>query len=652
MVVSIERRDHLAIVKVDNPPVNALSAAVRKGLYDAANELDQDDTIDQIILICEGRTFIAGADISEFGKPPQEPTLPEVISAIENSCKTWIAAIHGTSLGGGFEIALACTYRVMARGAKIGLPEVNLGLIPGAGGTIRLPRLICVSKATDMITSGKPVNADTAMQMGACTYISENDLLEDTVAYAAIIKDKLHPLPLKDRDVIGPKHDRFWDEKKAELLKKTKGQVSPLRALQSIKNACELSFSDALEQERQIFIECRNSAESTALRHMFFAERKATNPDWLDKSLIKDLKKIAVIGGGTMGAGITVALQNAGYQVTLVERDQESLDRGISNITKLYQGSLKRGLLNEKKLHENLSSLGQEVGYSNLSDTDLVIEAVFEDMTVKQTLFKELDKVCRSDTILATNTSYLDPNKFSDVISNPERMIGIHFFSPAHIMKLVEVIKTDHTSDEIIATAFGLAKKLRKIPVLAGVCDGFIGNRILKTYRKQAEQLLLEGCYPSEVDKVMRKFGMSMGPFEAQDLGGLDIAFAQRQNAAQNGMPVYAPVSDALCALKRFGQKSQGGWYDYEEGDRTPIASDEVASIIETLRQDGDATIQDFSEEEILDRILSAMRAEGEAMLSEGIAKAPVDIDLVEVFGFGFPRWRGGLMHYAESIKN
>ncbi len=650
MVVVIERRDPIAIVRIDNPPVNALSAHLRKGLFEAVQELETIDAVTQVILMCEGRTFIAGADISEFGKPSAKPLLPDVISAIESSSKPWIAAIHGTALGGGFEVCLGCSYRVMNSTAKIGLPEVTLGLIPGAGGTVRTPRLVGIEAAVELVTSGKPISADKALEMGACDAVVSDDILQGALDFAMSISGQERPIPLCDRSVDSGKDNTFWVDKKSALSKRAKGQQSQIRALESIRFATENEFAVSLKQEREIFISCRDSDESSALRHMFFSERKAFNPPWLDKSLISNLSKVAVIGGGTMGAGIAVAMQNAGYNVTLVERDQESLVRGVANITKLYQGSVKRGLLSEEKLIKNITSLGQEVGYDNLADMDLVIEAVFEDITVKQTLFKELDRICNKNTIFATNTSYLDPNKFADVVSNPERLIGIHFFSPAHIMKLVEVIKTDRTSDSVIATVFGLVKKLRKTPVLAGVCDGFIGNRILKTYRQQAEMLLLEGCYPSEIDEAMRLYGMSMGPFEAQDLGGLDIAFAQRQNAAKNGSPVYAPVADALCALKRFGQKTSAGWYDYDEGNRKPLSSDEVASIIDTLRKEETKTIQNFAQDEILKRITYPMINEALKILEEKIATYPVDVDLVEILGFGFPRWRGGLLHYADTV--
>ena len=651
MLISIERQDHVAIVRVNNPPVNALSAALRRALLDAVFELDADDTIEQAILICEGRTFIAGADISEFGKPPLEPHLPDVILAIEAASTQWIAAIHGTSLGGGFEVALGCQYRIMAQSAKVGLPEVTLGLIPGAGGTIRLTRLIDTNTAIDMITSGRPITAAQASAAEICARIIEGDLLQGALNFAADIRDTPKPPPLKARTIDQKTLPAdYWDKARATISKSAKGAQAPLRALESIKNAIDLPFEEALARERQIFLECREGVESSALRHMFFAEKSAVKPNWLTVKPLCEITNVAVIGGGTMGAGICAALQLSGYSVTLVERDQESLTRGVSNIRKIYEGSVKRGKLSLDDMDRHQTTLAQHVGYAGLGEVDLIIEAVFEDLDVKRSLFKQLNDICKPDAIFATNTSYLNPNMFGETLTRPENLVGIHFFSPAHIMKLVEIIKTDKTSDDTITAAFALAKKMRKIPVLAGVCDGFIGNRILKTYRQQAERLLLEGAMPSDMDLAMRDFGMAMGPFEAQDLGGLDIAFAQRQNTLATGASVYAPIADKLCAIKRFGQKTSGGWYDYEAGNRKPIPSDAVAEIIRTERQNINKQARQFESEEIQKRILYPMINEALLILEEGIAKHPVDIDLVEVLGFGFPRWRGGLLHYADQI--
>ncbi len=660
MVLSIEYRQDLAIIHINNPPVNALSVKLRAGLLLAIEEINEHDEIKIVILICAGRTFIAGADISEFGKPPLEPHLPDVILALEASPKIYMAAIHGTSLGGGLEIALGCDYRIMDIKAKLGLPEVTLGLIPGAGGTVRLPRIIGAEAAINMITRGQIINAKQALDVNLVHKIIDsssgsdlaNDLLNAAISYAGKVKNIAKPTALCHITPDNSKINKsFWIDKQKSVGKAAKGQESPMRALESIKNSMEMDFDQALKSERKIFINCRKSVQSSALRHMFFAEKSAVKPKWLDKTKpTRVIKEIGVIGGGTMGAGICAALQLSGFKVILIEQNQQSLQNGVDNLAKIYAGSVKRGKLTTAQMTKNIADLGKYSSYDGLANVDLVIEAVFEDLDVKRQVFKKLNQICKPDAILATNTSYLDPNLFGDELSNPDNFIGIHFFSPAHIMKLVEVISTDKTSDDTIVTVFDLVKKMRKIPVSSKICDGFIGNRILKIYRRQAEILLLNGCFPSDIDSALRQFGMAMGPFEAQDLGGLDIAFSQRQNAAKNGDIIYAPIADELCKLKRFGQKTGGGWYDYEKGKRQPVPSDIVAEIIEQQREVAAITAKEFEISEIQNHIIYPMINEALLILDEAIAKYPVDIDLVEVLGFGFPRWRGGLLHYADQV--
>lgn len=647
MVLTREITGDIACLTIDNPPVNALSAALRKALKDEVAALDAMPEIKAVILACAGRTFIAGADISEFGKPPIEPHLPDVILAIEGAQKPWIAVLHGSALGGGFEVALACHYRLIDPKGKIGLPETSLGVIPGAGGTVRTPRLIDVAAAIDMITTAKPMSASQALATGAVDAIIDG---EDRLAFAQAFARKVIsqdlPTPLSQREISGDQLDAdFWQMQEKKVRKAAKGSQAPLKALASIKNATETDFASAMAFERQTFLACRESDESSALRHVFFAERGVFSAS--PKVDFQPIQSVAIVGGGTMGAGIIVAMQQAGCQVTLIERDQASLERGIANVEKLYQGSVKRQKMSEAKMAEQMSALKAQIGYENLADIDLALEAAFEDLSVKQDIFTQLDAACSEKAILATNTSYLDPNKMADVTKRADRFIGLHFFSPAHIMKLLEIIKTASVSDQTVAASFELAKRLKKMPVLAGVCDGFIGNRILKRYRKQAELMLVAGATPSIVDRAMTSFGFAMGPFAAQDLGGLDIAYAQRQSQIPR---VVAPVADPLCEMKRFGQKTGGGWYDYKEGDRTPYESDIVAGIIKTARETADIAAIDITETFCQQAILYPMIDEAIQILQEKIALRPADVDLVEILGFGFPRWRGGLLHYAETV--
>ncbi len=649
MPVSIERDGDIAVVTVDNPPVNALSQAVRAGLLDAAERLDADPEVAAVVLHCAGRTFIAGADVSEFGKPPQPPSLPEVVARIEGAAKPWTAALHGTALGGGFEVALGCAYRVALASAKVGLPEVTLGLIPGAGGTVRLPRVVPLEQAIEMVTGGRPIGAAQARDDGIFDAVIDGDLRAGAIAFA---RERLaHPLPLPVSRRPAPEKPGadFWDGQAARIAKRARGQLSPLCALRALRNAVELDAETALAKEREIFTELRGSEQSAALRHVFFAERAAAKLPELDGVTPRHIEKAAVVGGGTMGAGIAAALLDAGLPVTLIERDDAALTRGVINVRRIYDSAVKRGRLSAEARDSRLMALFPSTDTAGLAETDLIIEAVFEDLDVKRQVFAALDAAAKPTAILATNTSYLDPDAIAAPLTRPENFLGLHFFSPANVMKLLEVVKAGATSAEVLATAFALAKRLGKVAVLAGICDGFIGNRILKAYRRQAEQLLLDGCRPADVDRVMRDFGLAMGPFEAQDLGGLDIARFQREAARARGEDVFAPVADRLCALDRLGQKTGGGWYDYADGDRTPRPSEAVAAIIAEEAEKAGRTAQTLEDEELRRRILFPMVNEAARILAEGIARRPLDIDLVEIHGYGFPRWRGGLMHYAEQ---
>lgn len=646
MTLTIAREGSIAVVTVDNPPVNALSQSLRQSLIETVAELDADPATRAVVLLCAGRTFIAGADVSEFGKPTLPPHLPDVVAAIEEADKPWIAAIHGSALGGGLEVALACAWRVAVPSASLGLPEVKLGLVPGAGGTVRLPRLIGFAAAVDMVTSGNPVKAATAEALGLVDAIIDGDLRFGAIAFASDASQGARPVPIAHRPV--PTVDTgFWLEAEKATASKAKGEDAPLRALACLRNTAGSSFAEAMAYERATFLNLRQSAQAAALRHIFFSERGAARPPELSGFTPRTISSAAVIGGGTMGAGIVAALRDAGLPVMLIERDQAAVERGLANVRSIFEGAVKRRRMTADAAEARMAGVTGSDDYARLAETDLVIEAVFEDLSVKRAVFARLSEVCRADTVLATNTSYLDPEAISEGLFHPERFLGLHFFSPAHVMKLLEIVPTGKTAPDVLASGFALAGKLGKIPVRAGICDGFIGNRILKVTRAQAERLLLSGATPSAVDAAMRAFGMPMGPFEAQDLGGLDIAAFQRKAARERGETPFAPVADRLCGLERFGQKSGGGWYDYQAGDRTPRPSETVAAVI--AQAAAGISQRTFTEAEIADAIVLPMVNEAARILEERVALRAADIDLVKVHGYGFPRWRGGPMHYAET---
>ena len=648
MSVTVRRDGDIAIVTIDNPPVNALSQAVRQGLFDAVGTLDRDTGVRAVVLMCAGRTFIAGADVSEFGKPPVEPHLPDVVATIEAAQKPWFAAIHGTALGGGFEIAMGCRFRVARKDAKIGLPEVTLGIIPGAGGTVRTPRLAGVEKAVDLVTGGKPLAAPKALAMGLVDAVVEGDLLTDAIAFARDALTKPLPQPTRERAIQAPADD-YWAGAEQAVRKAARGEDAPVRALASIRHACGADFDRAMAFERETFLALRSSPQAAALRAIFFAERAAPRPPEVAGIEPRSIKRVGVIGGGTMGAGIAAALRDGGLPVVLVERDQAALDRGLSNVKAIFDASAKRGRITADVAAERVNGVTGSVDYAALADVDLVIEAVFEDLDVKRAVFAQLGEACRPDAILATNTSYLDPRAIAAGLPNPERFIGLHFFSPAQVMKLLEIIPLQETAPDVLAAAFALARSLNKIPVSAGICDGFIGNRILKIMRAQAERVLMAGATPSDVDRAMRGFGMAMGPFESQDLGGLDIAAFQRKAARARGETPFAPVAEKLCALGRYGQKTKGGWYDYHDGDRTPHASAVTAECIAAAAHETGMKPSAMTQDDIVHALLFPMINEGAKILDEKIAQRAADIDLVEIHGYGFPRRVGGPMHFASA---
>ena len=653
-IVEISIENETAIVRVNNPPVNALSHAVRDGLYNACEELDSNDAVKSVVLVCDGRTFISGADIREFNQPPKEPHLPDLINRIERASKPWIAAVHGSALGGGCEITLGCHYRVAVASSKFGLPEVNLGLIPGAGGTIRMPRVVGLEKAIEIITSGKPISAGYAQNIGLVDVIAPDDnLLTFALEFARQKAGGSMPVAVSSRPAPELTDQSTGTGMVDAAAAKAKGQIAPVEAVQAVLDGLKLPFEEALAAERKRFLELKEGEQSAAMRHAFFAERQTTKIAEIKGIEPKKCEHCGVIGGGTMGAGIATAMLLAGMSVTMIERDGDAAAAGHERVTKTLKGSLSRGLISEQQYGAIQNRFVASDDYSRLSDVDLVVEAVFEDMGIKKQVFEQLEKVCRDDAILASNTSYLDVNELAASTANPSRVLGLHFFSPAHIMKLVEVIKTDTVSPEVLATGFALAKILRKTPVLSGVCDGFIGNRILASYRKQCDYMLEDGAAPQDIDAAMRNFGMAMGPFEMQDMAGLDIGWANRKRLAPTRDPNerYVKIADRICELGRFGQKTGAGWYEYPEGSRKGIPDPIVEKIIAEERKAAGITTRNFTMAEIQSRILKSMVSEGQKILDEGIARSAADIDVVFILGYGFPRWRGGPM-FAGGVRD
>jgi len=642
-VVTIERAGEVGLVTVDNPPINALSQALRQGLWDAVATLDADDAVKVVVLLCSGRTFIAGADVTEFDKPPAEPHLPDLVNRIEQAEKPWVAAIHGSALGGGLEIALGCRFRLALPEAAFGLPEVALGIVPGASGTVRTPRLVGVPEAVELVTSGRPIRVPKAQQIGLIDAVVTGDLRAMAIGFARMAIAQPLPAPVSLR-AVSPPPPAFWSEREGIIAKRAKGEAAPLKALACVRRATETSFLKAMAFERETFLTLRASEQAAALRATFFAERAAIRPAHLKNLQPRTIAKVGVVGGGTMGAGIAAALRDAGLPVTLIERDDEALARGLANLRGIFEGAVKRGRLTEAQALERLAGVAGATDYAALSDADLVIEAVFEEISLKRAVFAKLAANCRPDSILATNTSYLSPSDIAEGLAGPGRFLGLHFFSPANVMKLLEIVPIPDTTDETLATGFDLARRLGKVPVQAGICEGFIGNRILKRYRSSAEELVRKGVSIAEIDAAMRDYGFAMGPFEAQDLGGLDIAFLNREGARAAGQDVPETLGDILVRAGRKGQKTGGGWYDYAAGDRTPRQSAEVGRllrdrIVDKVQLDRPAIARHLVEE---------MAVEGDAILAEGIARSAADIDLVEIHGYGFPRWRGGPMFAAR----
>ncbi len=646
-MVDYNVEEGVAVLTLNNPPVNALSQGVRQGLKDGVEKALADDSAEAILVFCEGRTFIAGADISEFSSGPMEPNFHAVLSTMDASPKPIVAAIHGTALGGGLETALCCNYRVAVDSAKFGLPEVNLGLLPGAGGTQRLPRVVGVEKTLAMVTSGVPIGAAEAHQLGLVDQLVEGDLRAEALAFA---KDKAaqggsHPRVRDNDDKLQSAKDNpeIFAATRKMLARKTRGFLAPEYNIRCIEAAVNQPFDEGLKTEGKLFAELMSGPQSQAQQYFFFSERQAGKvPGLAEDAKELPIAKVGVIGGGLMGGGISMNFANVGVPVTIVETSQEALDRGLGTIRKNYENTARKGRLTEEAVEQRCGLIQGTLDMADLADCDLIIEAVFENMAVKKDIFTRLDAIAKQGAILASNTSALDLNEIASVTSRPESVIGLHFFSPANVMKLLEVVRGEKTSDDVIKTSMALAKRIRKVAVLVGVCPGFVGNRILFPRQIEASKLALEGAPIEQVDKVLFDFGFPMGAFQMGDLAGLDLGWDK-----DNSNPM--DVKDRLCELGRRGQKTAAGYYDYDE-KRMPTPAPVTAELFAEVAAAQGVTQGDISDEEILDRCLLPMINEGAKILDEGIAVRASDIDVTYVYGYGWPVYRGGPMHYANSL--
>ena len=652
-VVTTALQGDVLVVTIDNPPVNALGAAVRQGLLAAMQQAQADAAVAAVLLVGAGKAFIAGADIREFGKPPVAPILPEVCRAIENLNKPVVAVLHGAALGGGLEVALSAHYRLALPAATLGLPEVNLGLLPGSGGTQRAPRLMGVQAATTLMLSGQPLKAQAALQAGLVDKLVEGtDPLAAGLAYLRELLAANAPVRrTRDLAIAEPQAALAWlDEQKAETAKKSRGLFSPLKIIECVHAALQLPFDEGMARERALFMECLDSPQRAGLIHAFFAEREVVKVPEAQAAQPRPVASIAVIGGGTMGAGIAVAALDAGLPVTMIERDAESIARGRANVEKVYNALVAKGRMTDAAQAAVMARYTGSTDYADIAQVDLVIEAVFEDIEVKKAVFRELDRVCKPGAVLATNTSYLDIDAIAASTSRPQDVIGLHFFSPANIMKLLEIVVPAKVAADVVATAFELAKKLKKVPVRAGVCDGFIGNRILAVYKQAADYLMEDGASPYEIDAAVRGFGFAMGPFQVTDLAGGDIGWATRKRRAATRDPKarYVEIADRICERGWFGQKTGRGFYLYPDGARTGQPDPEVLAIVDAERAKKGVTPRSFSADEIMRRYMAAMVNEGANVVHEGIALRPLDVDVTFVAGYGFPRHRGGPMKWAD----
>ena len=649
----------VAVITLDNPPVNGLGMATRRAVTDALQKANADAAVQSIVITGAGKAFSGGADIKEFGtdKAMAEPNLLSVILAVENSAKPVVAAIHSVCMGGGLELALGCHYRIAAPGCNVALPEVKLGLLPGAGGTQRLPRALGVELALNMIVSGEPVKSELlAMVPGQKLFdkmaASVDTLAAEALAFAQEVAG-VRPLPLvRNLPCRHPQGDAYFQFARNMVKGMAKNYPAPAKCVDAVQAATQKKFADGMLFEREQFINLMWTPESRALRHLFMAERAASKiADVPADTPQRSIQSIAIIGAGTMGGGIAMNFLNAGLPVKMLEMKQDALDRGIATIRKNYEAQVKKGKLKQDKYEQRMSLLSTTLSYDDLKAADMVIEAVFEEMGVKEKVFKELDRVMKPGAILASNTSTLDVNQIAAFTKRPQDVVGLHFFSPANVMKLLEVVRAAQTGKDVMATVMAVAKKIRKTAVVSGVCDGFIGNRMIEQYGRQGGFLLDEGCTPAQVDKAMEKFGMAMGPFRMGDLAGNDIGWAirKRRYTEQPGMK-YSKTADLLCEKGRFGQKTGAGWYDYVPGKRDAIPNAEVVAMIDAHRQSLSITPRKISDEEIVQRLVFSLVNEAAHILEEGIAAKAGDIDIAYVFGYGFPAYRGGPMNYANEV--
>ncbi|AVS96054.1 3-hydroxyacyl-CoA dehydrogenase NAD-binding domain-containing protein [Paracidovorax avenae] len=659
MTAEYQVHGDVAVITLANPPVNGLGHATRKGITDGLARANADAAVKAIVVTGAGGAFSGGADIKEFGtdKAMQEPNLHSVIRAVEGSAKPVVAAIHTVCMGGGLELALGCHYRIAAPGCSMALPEVKLGLLPGAGGTQRLPRVVGVEAALNMIVSGEPVKSELIGGMPGQKLFdkmaaSAESLPEEALAFARSVADT-RPLPLvRNLPARHPQGDAYFQFARNMVKGMAKNFPAPLKCVDAVEAATKRKFEDGLAYERELFVNLMWTPESRALRHLFLAERAASKiPDVPSDTPKREIRKVGVIGAGTMGGGISMNFLNAGIPVTILETKQEALDRGLATIRKNYEAQVAKGKLKQDKYEQRMALLTPTLSYDDLKDVDLVIEAVFEEMGVKETVFKKLDEVARPGAILASNTSTLDVDQIAAFTKRPQDVVGMHFFSPANVMKLLEVVRGKQTAKDVLATVMALAKKIKKTAVVSGVCDGFIGNRMIERYSQQAGFLLDEGATPQQVDKAIEKFGFAMGPFRMGDLAGNDIGWAiRKRRAVERPDMKYSRTADKLCELGRYGQKTGAGWYDYKPGKRDAIPSDLVNKMIEDHRKELGITPRKISDEEIVQRLVYALVNEGAKILEEGIASKSGDIDMVYLTGYGFPIHRGGPMHYASEV--
>ncbi|OJV62881.1 MAG: 3-hydroxyacyl-CoA dehydrogenase [Burkholderiales bacterium 64-34] len=649
----------VAVITMANPPVNGLGLATRQGIVDGLGRANADAAVTSIVITGAGGAFSGGADIKEFGtdKSLQEPNLLSVIAAIENSAKPVVAAMHSVAMGGGLELALGCHYRIAAPGCSIALPEVKLGLIPGAGGTQRLPRVIGVEAALNLIVSGEPVKSEMigavpGQKLFDKMAASAESLAAEALAFAQSVADA-RPLPLvRNFPCKHPEGDAYFQFARNMVKGMAKNFPAPAKCVDAVEAATKKKFAEGMLAEREIFINLMWTPECRALRHLFMAERAASKiPDVASDTPKRDIKLVGVIGAGTMGGGISMNFLNSGIPVKILEMKQEALDRGVATIKKNYEAQVKKGKLKQDKYEQRMALLSTTLSYDDLKDCDLIIEAVFEEMGVKEAVFKQLDAVAKPGAILASNTSTLDVDKIAAFTKRPQDVVGMHFFSPANVMKLLEVVRGKETAKDVLATVMAIGKKIKKTSVVSGVCDGFIGNRMIEQYSRQAGFLLDEGCTPQQVDKAVEKFGFAMGPFRMGDLAGNDIGWAiRKRRSVERADMKYSRTADKLCELGRFGQKTGAGWYDYQAGKRDAIPSDLVNKMIEDHRKELGITPRKISDEEIVQRLVFALVNEGAHILEDGIASKSGDIDMVYLTGYGFPIHRGGPMHYASEV--